>query len=110
MPPRQLTARLLDKLLPGDDRDVVLLRVTVVGTKYGGRRRLEYELIDEGDAENGLSASMRCSGFTASVVVQELAAGRIARHGVVPPERCIDAADLVDKLCQRGLDIVLRQS
>lgn len=108
--PRQLTARLLEKLLPEDAGDVVLLRVTVVGTKYGGRRRLEYELIDESDAESGLSASMRCSGFTASLIAQALATGKIARHGVIPPERCVPAQDLIEALRQRGLDIVLRQS
>lgn len=108
--PRQLSARLLEKLLPGSDDDVVLLRVTVVGAKHGGRRRLEYELIDEADAATGLSASMRCSGFTASVIAQALATGRIARRGVVPPERCVPEEDLIEQLRQRGLQIVLRQS
>ena len=108
--PRQMTGRLLEKLLPADEPDVVLLRVTVVGTKYGGRRRLEYELIDASDAATGLSACMRCTGFTASIIVQELAGGKMARHGVQAPERCVAAQDLIEQLRQRGLDILLRQS
>jgi lysine 6-dehydrogenase len=107
---RELTARILADVLRGDAPDVVLVRVTVVGSRFGGRRRLEYELIDCGDEANGLSAIMRCTGFTASVVVQMLAQGRIDRRGVVPQERCVPGQELFEELRQRGLDIVLRQS
>jgi len=108
--PRELTARLLEKMLPADGEDAVLLRVTVVGSKYGGRRRLEYELIDIADTEAGLSATMRCTAFTASAVVQHLAAGKIGRHGVIPPERCLPEDEMIEQLRRRGLDIVQRQS
>jgi lysine 6-dehydrogenase len=107
--PRELSARLLEKLLP-DTPDVVLLRVTLLGTKYGGRRRLEFELIDASDRATGLSATMRCTGFTASFVLQQLASGKVSRRGVVPPETCVPGEDLIDQLRQRGLDLVLRQS
>ncbi len=108
--PRDVSARLLEKLLPGDAPDVILMRVTVLGTKYGGRRRLEFELIDASDPTTGLSATMRCTGFTASFVLQQLAAGKVGRRGVVPPETCVQGEDLIEHLRQRGLDLVLRQS
>ena len=57
-----------------------------------------------------MSASMRCTGFTASVVVQLLAQGKIDRHGVVPPERCLPVEAVIEELRQRGLDLVQRQS
>ena len=107
--PRELSARLLEKLLP-DTPDVVLMRVTLLGTKYGGRRRLEFELIDASDRATGLSATMRCTGFTASFVLQQLASGTVSRRGVVPPETCVPGEDLIEQLRQRGLDLVLRQS
>lgn len=108
--PREITANLLSEHLKVEPLDVVLLRVTIVGAKFGGRRRLEYELIDLADEIHEMSASMRCTGFTASVVVQLLAQGTIDRHGVVPPERCVPAEPLIEELRQRGLDLVQRQS
>jgi lysine 6-dehydrogenase len=108
--PRELAARILGDALRGDDPDVVLVRVTVSGTKFGGRRRLEYELVDRADETTGMSALMRCTSFTASAVVQMLARGRIDRHGVVPQERCVPAEELIGELRERGLKIVQRQS
>lgn len=108
--PRELAARLLGDVLSGDAPDVVLLRVTVLGSKFGGRRRLEYELIDRADESTQLTAMMRCSAFTASVVVQMLARDQIDRRGVVPQERCVPAEELMQQLRERGLNIVQRQS
>jgi lysine 6-dehydrogenase len=108
---REITARLLAEALRGDAADVVLLRVTVVGAKFGGRQRLEYELIDAADATTGMSAVMRCTAWPACVVVRMLAEGRIDRRGVVPLERCpLPVDDFIVGLRQRGLDIVLRRS
>ncbi len=108
--PRDLSAKLLADVLSGEEPDVVLLRVTILGSKFGGRRRLEYELIDYADEASGLTAMMRCTAFTASAVVQMLARGRIDRRGVVPQERCVPADELIEELRERGLDIVQRQS
>lgn len=108
--PREVTARILEELLQPVGDDAVLLRVTVVGAKFGGRRRLEYELIDRADPVHGMSAAERCAGFTASVVVQMLGAGKIDRHGVVPPERCVPAEELLQQLRRRGLEVAQRQS
>ncbi|UCE03344.1 MAG: saccharopine dehydrogenase NADP-binding domain-containing protein [Candidatus Latescibacterota bacterium] len=108
--PRELAARILGDALRGDDPDIVLVRVTVAGTKFGGRRRLEYELVDRADETTGMSALMRCTSFTASAIAQMLARGRIDRHGVVPQERCVPAEELIGELRERGLKIVQRQS
>ncbi len=108
--PRDVAAKLLGDVLNGDSPDVVLVRVTILGTKFGGRRRLEYELIDHADENTNLTAIMRCTAFTASAVVQMLAGGHIDRRGVVPQERCVPADELIDSLRERGLNIVQRQS
>ncbi len=108
--PRDVAAKLLGDVLNGDSPDVVLVRVTILGTKFGGRRRLEYELIDHADENTKLTAIMRCTAFTASAVVQMLAGGHIDRRGVVPQERCVPADELIDSLRERGLNIVQRQS
>jgi lysine 6-dehydrogenase len=108
--PRQLTARLLEQQLAGEGPDVVLLRVTVQGTKYGGRRRLEYELVDHYDADHRITAMMRCTAYPASIVVQMLASGRIQHRGVVVQERCVPAEEMIAELGRRGVHVVERQS
>jgi lysine 6-dehydrogenase len=108
--PRAVTARVLENLLAGDDQDCVLVRVTVVGLKNGARRRLEFELIDHYDAENGITAMMRCTAYPASVILQMLASKRIEPRGVVLQERCVPAEEFIAELQKRGMRILERQS
>lgn len=108
--PRAVTARVLENLLTGDDQDCVLVRVTVVGLKNGARRRLEFELIDQYDAENGITAMMRCTAYPASVILQMLASQRIEQRGVIVQERCVPAEEFIAELQKRGMRILERQS
>ncbi len=108
--PRAVTARVLENLLAGDNQDCVLVRVTVVGLKNGARRRLEFELIDHYDAENGITAMMRCTAYPASVILQMLASKRIEPRGVVLQERCVPAEEFIAELQKRGMRILERQS
>lgn len=110
MRPREMSAHILKDLLQGDDPDVVLVRVTIQGSKFGGRRRLEYELIDYADAENQQSAMMRCTAYPASITLQMIANGRIDRRGVVSQERVVPVEEMIEELKGRGLEIVERQS
>jgi saccharopine dehydrogenase-like NADP-dependent oxidoreductase len=96
--------------LQGDDPDVVLVRVTVRGTKFGGRRRLEYELIDYADTANGQTAMMRGTAYPASITLQMIVGGRIDRHGVVQQERVVPVEEMIEELRHRGVNIVERQS
>lgn len=108
--PRQLTARVLEKSLPANEPDVVLVRVTVIGTKHGGRRRLEYEIVDHYDAAHGITAMMRCTAYPASIVLQMLAAKQIEARGVVVQERAVPAEPLIAALAAREIRVVERQS
>jgi lysine 6-dehydrogenase len=108
--PRQVTGRVLERLLGGNEPDAVLVRVTVQGTKHGGRRRYEYELVDRADERNGITAMMRCTAYPASVVLQLLASKRIEPRGVVVQERCVPAEEFIAALRRRGIDVVERQS
>jgi lysine 6-dehydrogenase len=110
VPPRQVAARVLERLLSGRDPDAVLVRVTVVGTKHGGRRRLEYEVIDYPDEANGVTAMMRCTAYPASIVLQMLASRQVEQRGVVVQERCVPAEAFITELGKRGIQVVERQS
>jgi lysine 6-dehydrogenase len=108
--PRQVTARVLERLLDHEGPDVVLVRVTVLGTKRGGRRRLEYEIIDSADEANGITAMMRCTAYPASIVAQMLADHRIEARGVVVQERCVPTEAFLAELQKRGIQVAERQS
>jgi lysine 6-dehydrogenase len=108
--PRQVSARILERLLTGDDWDCVLVRVTVIGTKHGGRRRLEFEVIDYADESNGITAMMRCTAYPASIILQMLASKQIDARGVVVQERCVPAEPFIAALGKRGIQVVERQS
>jgi lysine 6-dehydrogenase len=108
--PRQVTGRVLERLLSGDDWDCVLVRVTASGTKHGGRRRFEYEIIDYADEVNGITAMMRCTAYPASIVLQMLASKQIEARGVVVQERCVPAEPFIAALGNRGIKVVERQS
>lgn len=108
--PRALTAHLLKQKLANDGPDVVLVRVTAVGTKHGGRRRIEYEIIDHSDPNHGITAMMRCTAFPASIVLQMLGSGRITTRGVVVQERAVPAEEFIAELGQRGIRVAEKMS
>lgn len=103
--PVDLFSELLSKNLPKDERDLVLLRITVDGTTKGRACRLVYELIDYYDEETQLTAMMRTTGFAASIIAQMLASGEIRSKGVVPQELSVPPERFVEELKRRGIAI-----
>jgi lysine 6-dehydrogenase len=82
----------------------------VLGTKHGGRRRLEFEIIDHSDAANGMTAMMRCTAYPASIVLQMLASKQVEARGVVVQERAVPAEPFIAALAERNIRVVERQS
>jgi lysine 6-dehydrogenase len=66
--------------------DVTVMRVSVTGTRGGQRTRHVWDLVDRYDPESGLRSMSRTTGFPATAMLRELAAGRIPGPGVFPPE------------------------
>ena len=56
-------------------RDLVALRVVVTGTKDGQRSSRAWELVDFFDAQRGITAMMRTTGYTLSITGQLQATG-----------------------------------
>lgn len=81
-------------------KDVVLLRVSVVGEK----EKIEYELVDYFDEKNKLSAMARTTGFSASIIAQYLAKGELEK-GAFTPEICIQDEKFLAELARRGIKI-----
>lgn len=108
---RQVLVCLLEEILPANQPDVVLVRVTLVGRTRPGRRRrrLVYELRDCYDRRSGLTAMMRTTAFPASIAAQWLAQGRLPA-GVHSPETALPPEAFLHELTRRGLRITRRWS
>jgi len=102
---RELFTELLRRKLDTGGPDVILARSSVTGTKGGARACLVSELVDYYDEATGMSAMMRTTAYPTSIIAQQLAHGVITRRGVLTPEVCAPAADMIQQLARRGITI-----
>lgn len=98
------------KLEHPDEPDLVALRVVGTGERDGRDVTLTWNLLDREDEETGISAMMRCTGYSLSVVGLMLARDGIDRTGVLPPDEGIPYGPFVEALADRGVEIRLEES
>jgi lysine 6-dehydrogenase len=103
--PRKVFGELLQKHLPADGPDYVLVRLDFVGSRGGGTRRLRYDIVDKQDETTGLSAMMRTTAFPASIIAQMMARGDVLTRGATPQEKAIDADKFVTALEERNIRV-----
>jgi lysine 6-dehydrogenase len=103
--PRRVFAELLEKHLPADGPDYVLVRLEFVGTKDADQKRLRYDIIDKLDEQTGLSAMMRTTAFPASIIAQMMARGDVLTRGATPQEKAIEPDKFVAELERRNINI-----
>lgn len=103
--PRRVFGELLQKHLPADGPDYVLVRLDFVGKKGGETSRLRYDFVDKLDEATGMSAMMRTTAFPASIIAQMMAHGDVLSRGATPQEKAIDPAKFVSELARRKIDI-----
>ena len=108
--PRKVFADLLEKHLPADDPDYVLVRLDFVGKNDGETKRFRYDIVDKQDEQTGMSAMMRTTAFPASIIAQMMARGDVLMRGATPQENAIDADKFVFELEKRNIRIVESQS
>lgn len=106
--PRKVLGELLQRNLPADEPDYVLIRLEFVGTKDGIRKKLRYDIVDKYDEETNLSAMMRTTAFPASIIAQMAASGDVKSRGATPQELAIDAGKFVAELARRN--IIIKES
>lgn len=100
--PRKVFGELLQKNLPADGPDYVLVRVGIVGD---GGKRLRYDIVDKQDEATGMSAMMRTTAFPASIIAQMMAKGEALLRGATPQEKAIDPDKFVAELERRNIRI-----
>jgi saccharopine dehydrogenase-like NADP-dependent oxidoreductase len=87
------------------ERDVVVMRNTIVGLRKGVPTRITFDLVDMRDLETGLFAMNRTVGYTASIIAQMIVKGEIKGAGVLTPVKDIPYKSFLEKIRQRGIVI-----
>lgn len=103
--PRRVFGELLQKHLPADGPDYVLVRLDFVGRSGGDTKKLRYDIVDKTDESTGLSAMMRTTAFPASIIAQMMASGDVLKRGATPQEKAIDPEKFVAELDRRNIRI-----
>lgn len=109
--PRDLAVAVMGPRLRKPQRpDLVALRVVVEGERQdaagaGGTPVVRaWELVDRYDAERGISAMMRTTGYSLSITGQLQARGEVP-PGVHTPDEAMPAARYIAELARRGVEI-----
>ena len=85
--------------------DLVALRVEVEGTKNGEPGRVSFDLLDYYDAENGVTAMMRTTGYSLAVTSLMQVDGRVTLKGVTTPDEAMPAEAYIAELAGHGIAI-----
>jgi lysine 6-dehydrogenase len=103
--PRKVFGELLQRHLPADGPDYVLVRLEFSGTVSGESKRLRYDIVDKFDKATGMSAMMRTTAFPASIISQMMAKGDVIMRGATPQEKTIDPELFIRELARREIHI-----
>jgi len=85
--------------------DLVALRVLVTGERGGRPAGVRFELLDRYDAERGISAMMRTTGYSLALTALQQADGTIRDPGVRTPDAAVPFGAYVEGLAKQGVDI-----
>ena len=113
--PRELTAKLFQEHFAGEGPDFTILRVEAHEKRPGGLRALiaekrparvlSFTILDRYDPRTGMTSMMRTTAWPASIIVQMLVSGEIARRGAVRHEVDVPAEAFVNAMTRRGIQI-----
>jgi saccharopine dehydrogenase-like NADP-dependent oxidoreductase len=92
------------------ERDVVALRVDLIGRRGDRPLRVRLELIDRLDQESGLSAMSRTVGFTASIGALMIADRRISGPGLRSPLADVPYGPFIEELARRGIRVTREET
>ncbi len=93
------------KLSKPNGRDLVALQVQVTGARQGKATSVTFRLLDYYDAQHGISAMMRTTGYSLSITGQMQVDGRVVAKGVHTPDEAIPFREYVTELGKRGIRI-----
>ncbi|MBZ5705449.1 MAG: saccharopine dehydrogenase NADP-binding domain-containing protein [Acidobacteriia bacterium] len=114
--PRAMMSKVFEGKFASKGPDVCIMRleahesVRAPGVRglLGGRLKghvASFTLVDHYDPKTDMSAMMRTTAFPASIVVQMLASGAIAKRGAVLQERDVPADIFLEEMGRRGIRV-----
>lgn len=104
--PRDVAVAVMNpRLTKPQGRDLVALRVAVTGTKGGQPARVECNLVDRYDEVHGISAMMRCTGYSLAITGLMQVRGQVSERGVRTPDECMPGAAYIAELAKRGVKL-----
>ena len=103
--PVDFLAKILLKSLPKNEPDVVLLKVLSKGEVNEEKYKMEYEMIDYYDEKNKITAMMRTTGYSTSIIVQMIEREDIMDKGVLTPEKVVPPDIMFNELKKRGIAV-----
>ncbi|HYR07501.1 MAG TPA: saccharopine dehydrogenase C-terminal domain-containing protein, partial [Longimicrobium sp.] len=87
--------------------DQVALRVEAEGIDKGEHVRYRFDLLDRYDADTGITAMMRTTGFSLAITGAMQAAGKV-KPGVWTPDEAMPGREYIAALAERG--VVIQES
>lgn len=102
--PRALMSDLMIEKFSGNAPDVTVLRVEA----HRNGRIASFTLVDKFDANTKLTSMMRTTAWPASIVLQMMAGGEIAKRGAVLQETDVPAQQFLSEMGARGIEIEYR--
>jgi lysine 6-dehydrogenase len=99
--PRALMTKIFEEKFAGDEPDVTILRVEA----HQKDRVAAFTLVDRYDKGTKLTSMMRTTAWPASIVVQMLASGEIAKRGAIRQEVDVPADRFIDAMQERGIQV-----
>jgi len=117
--PRALMSKIFEGKFASKGPDVCIMRLEahesikapgvrgLLGGKLKGRVA-SFTMVDHYDPKTDMSAMMRTTAFPASIVLQMMCSGAIAKRGAVLQERDVDAAAFLEEIARRGIKIDYR--
>jgi lysine 6-dehydrogenase len=117
--PRAMMAKIFEGKFASKGPDVCIMRLEahesvrspgvrgLLGGKIKGRVA-SFTLVDHYDPKTDMSAMMRTTAFPASIVLQMIASGAIAKRGAVLQERDVPADVFLQQMAKRGINVESR--
>lgn len=99
--PRQMTAALFLKKLSSSDPDVTIMRIEA----HNSGCITSFTLVDRYDPVTQMTSMMRTTAWPASIVLQMICSGDIAKRGAIYQELDVPAQKFIGEMESRGVKI-----
>ncbi|MEO6119098.1 MAG: saccharopine dehydrogenase C-terminal domain-containing protein, partial [Terriglobales bacterium] len=99
--PREMTSQIFLDKFSGDEPDVVIMRIEA----HRGGKVSSFTMVDYYDPATKMTSMMRTTAWPASIVLQMMAKGTIAKRGGVYQETDVPGPAFLREMAARGVKI-----